>query len=49
MSLVLLKSPGSWGADVVVGSTQRFGVPMRYGGPHSAFFACKDSHKRYIP
>ena len=49
MSLVLLESPGSWGADVVVGSTQRFGVPMSYGGPHAAFFACKDSHKRYIP
>ena len=49
MSLVLHKSPGSWGADVVVGSTQRFGVPMSYGGPHAAFFACKESHKRYIP
>ena len=49
MSLVLHKSPGSWGADVVVGSTQRLGVPMGYGGPHAAFFACKDSHKRYIP
>ena len=49
MSLVLLQSPGSWGADVVVGSTQRFGVPMGYGGPHAAYFACKESHKRYIP
>ena len=49
MSLVLLKNPGSWGADVVVGSTQRFGVPMGYGGPHAAYFACKESHKRYIP
>ncbi len=49
MSLVLLECPGSWGADVVVGSTQRFGVPMGYGGPHAAFFACKEDHKRYIP
>jgi glycine dehydrogenase len=49
MSLVLLKSPGSWGADVVVGSTQRFGVPMSYGGPHAAFFGCRESHKRFIP
>ncbi len=49
MSLVLLPSPGSWGADVVVGSTQRFGVPMGYGGPHAAFFGCKEDHKRFIP
>ncbi len=49
MSLVLLKSPGSMGADVVFGSSQRFGVPMGYGGPHAAYFACKDEYKRTIP
>lgn len=49
LSLVKLEAPGKFGADVVVGTTQRFGIPMGYGGPHAAFFATKDTYKRDIP
>ena len=49
MSLALLTPPGEWGADVVVGNSQRFGVPMGFGGPHAAFFATKETYKRNIP
>lgn len=49
LALTLIESPGSWGADVVVGNSQRFGVPVGFGGPHAAFFATKEEYKRNIP
>ena len=49
MSLVLLTPPGEWGADVVFGNSQRMGVPLGYGGPHAAFFACREEYKRDMP
>ena len=49
LSLSLLTPPAEWGADVVVGTTQRFGIPMGYGGPHAAYFATFEKYKRSIP
>lgn len=49
LALAILTPPGEWGADIVLGSAQRFGVPMGFGGPHAAFFACHDNVKRMMP
>jgi len=49
LALTLLAAPGEWGADIVVGNSQRFGVPFGFGGPHAAFMACRDSYKRSMP
>ncbi|HEY4292111.1 MAG TPA: aminomethyl-transferring glycine dehydrogenase [Luteibacter sp.] len=49
LALTLIAAPGSWGADIVVGNTQRFGVPYGFGGPHAAYLACRDAYKRSMP
>lgn len=49
LSLAIIKPPGEMGADIAVGSVQRFGIPMAYGGPHPGYMACKDEFKRKMP
>ncbi|MCE2880443.1 MAG: glycine dehydrogenase (aminomethyl-transferring), partial [Comamonadaceae bacterium] len=49
LALTLLEPPGQWGADIVLGTTQRFGMPMGAGGPHAAYLACRDEYKRSLP
>ncbi|WP_427851959.1 aminomethyl-transferring glycine dehydrogenase [Stenotrophomonas acidaminiphila] len=49
LALILITAPGEWGADIVVGNSQRFGVPFGFGGPHAAFMACRDAYKRSMP
>ena len=49
MALTVIREPGAFGADICIGNTQRFGIPMGFGGPHAAFFATRDEHKRSVP
>jgi glycine dehydrogenase len=49
LALTLIRAPGAWGADIVIGNSQRFGVPFGFGGPHAAFMACRDAYKRSMP